>query len=57
MGDPFFVISWMKSIGEQLHSMVLALGFVCKVVLIFKSLNETLLMREFHSEKPISYKL
>ena len=37
MGDPFFVIDRMRAIGEHLQ-----------VVLIFKSLNETLLRREFH---------
>ena len=48
MGDSFFVINWMRAFWEHLHSKVCSYARLCKVVLIFKSVNGTLLMRKFH---------
>ena len=48
MGDPFFVINRMRAIWEHLHSKVCSYARLCKVVLIFKSVNGTPLMSEFH---------
>ena len=48
MGDSFFVINWMRAFWEHLHSKVCSYARLCKVVLIFKSVNGTPLMSEFH---------